>query len=63
MALQFFTDSTGKVLRARKTGSSGHIDLDNESPAVLAGCPFQPPLVDGKPAPAWSTVQYVWTLE
>jgi hypothetical protein len=49
--------------RPRKTVSSGHIDLDNESLTVLAGCPLQPAVADGKPVPAWSMLQYVWQIE
>jgi TonB family protein len=63
VTLQFFTDADGKVLRARKTASSGHIDLDNASLLALSGCPFQPAVIKGKPVPGWSAVQYVWQLD
>lgn len=63
VTLQFLVDSAGKPVQIRKTRSSGHAGLDNATLLSLSACSFTPLAVDGKPAAAWATVQYVWTLE
>jgi TonB family protein len=61
--LDFLVDAEGKPVQIRKVRSSGHADLDNATLLSLSACSFKPLVVEGKPAPAWAAVQYVWTLE
>jgi len=63
VTLEFLVDTEGKPVQIRKVRSSGHAALDNETLLSLSACSFKPLAVDGKPAAAWATVQYVWTLE
>lgn len=63
VTLAFYVDSDGKLLRAKKIGSSGHVELDNATLAGLAACAFEPARNGGERVPAWAKLSYVWSLE
>lgn len=62
VTLEFLVDAAGMPVQIRKARSSGYAALDNEALLSLAACRFNPPLVDGKPVPGWTAVEYVWQL-
>jgi periplasmic protein TonB len=61
--LQFLIGADGTVKDAKLEKSSGYRDLDKAAQRGLSQCRFKPAIVDGHPAEAWSSVQYVWRLE
>ena len=63
VTLEFLVDTEGKPVQIRKVRSSGHAALDNETLLSLSACSFKPLVAEGKPAAAWATVQYVWTMD
>lgn len=63
VTIAFYVGADGKLLRARKLESSGHIELDHAALTGIAACAFEPVYRNGKAVPAWAKVQYVWSLE
>jgi periplasmic protein TonB len=63
VVLQFLIGADGTVKDAKLEKSSGYRELDKGALRGLSQCKFKPALVDGHPAEAWSSVQYVWRLE
>ena len=63
VTIQFLIDTDGRVLESKLQKSSGHPGLDEAARSALSKCRFKPPMFEGKPARAWTAVQYVWTLE
>lgn len=63
VTLSYLIGEDGKVLDAKVRKSSGNIDLDNTALVALSRCKYSPAIIDGKVTEAWSTVQYVWSLE
>ncbi|QAU35717.1 energy transducer TonB [Janthinobacterium sp. 17J80-10] len=63
VVLQFLIGVDGQVADSKVEKSSGSRDLDKAARSALSLCKFKPGLVDGKPQPSWTKVQYVWKLE
>ncbi len=63
VALRFLVDTDGKVSNSAVLKSSGYPALDAAAHTALVKCSFQPALKDGKPVPAWTAVQYIWSLK
>lgn len=60
--LGFLIGADGKVIQSRLYKSSGDASLDEAARSALSLCTFKPAMRDGKPVPAWTSVQYVWTM-
>lgn len=60
--LGFLVDTDGKVIQSRLYKSSGDASLDEAARSALSTCTFRPALLKGKPVPAWTSVQYMWTM-
>ena len=63
VTLAFLVDPEGKLLRVKKSQSSGYVELDNAALVGVAKCKFKPLQVDGKAVTSWAPIQYVWKLE
>ncbi|UVW27337.1 M56 family metallopeptidase [Massilia sp. H6] len=63
VSLDFMVATNGKVADTRLKKSSGHAALDDAAQTALAKCTFKPATTKGKPVPAWTAVQYVWSLD
>ena len=61
VTLQFLIGTDGKVKESKVQKSSGYRELDRSAHEALQKCSFRPAVKDGKPAEAWTAVQYVWT--
>lgn len=53
----------GRVTDAKLEKTSGHRDLDKAARVALSTCRFTPVSVDGVPEPAWTVMEYIWTLD
>lgn len=53
----------GRVTDARIEKTSGHRELDRAARAALSTCRFTPVTVDGVAEPAWTVMEYIWTLD
>jgi D-alanyl-D-alanine endopeptidase (penicillin-binding protein 7) len=62
VTVSFLVDTDGTVADSRLLGSSGFSGLDRAAQTALDKCRFSPAMKDGRPARAWTPVQYVWTL-
>ena len=56
--LRFLLGADGKVRRTLVEASSGYPALDEAARAAIAGCGFDPPLIDGQSVEGWTTTQY-----
>jgi len=63
VVLQFLIGVDGTVKDSKLEKSSGFRELDKAAQRGLSQCKFKPAIVDGHPAEAWSSVQYVWRLD
>jgi protein TonB len=63
VTIQFLIDADGRVLESKLQKSSGHSGLDEAARSALSKCRFKPAMFEGRPARAWTAVQYVWTPE
>ncbi|MES2018731.1 MAG: energy transducer TonB [Pseudomonadota bacterium] len=61
--LEFLIDIDGTVADSRVTKSSGFPALDAAAKEGLGKCRFKPATTEGKPARAWQSVSYIWTLK
>jgi bla regulator protein BlaR1 len=61
VTMAFRIETSGAVSASRIVRSSGFPALDEAARSALTKCRFTPARTpDGKPAPAWTAVQYVW---
>lgn len=63
VTLGFLVGQDGAVDDSRVTQSSGHALLDDAARSALVKCRFRPATAGGQAVQAWTSVQYVWTLE
>lgn len=56
--LRFLLGADGTVRRTLVEASSGYPALDDAARAAIAGCRFNPPLIDGQSVEGWTTTQY-----
>lgn len=63
VTLAFLIGADGTVRDTKLVRSSGFPLLDMAALDGIAKCRFKPGTMGGKPAEAWMSMQYVWTLE
>lgn len=61
--IQFLLSAQGKVLESRVQKSSGDAALDEAVRSAMSKCRFTPPMHQGEPVQAWTSLEYVWKAD
>jgi protein TonB len=61
--IQFLIGVDGRMVESKIAKSSGSRDLDRAAQAAIGKCRFKPAMVNGQPEQAWTSVEYVWSLD
>ncbi|WP_312513195.1 energy transducer TonB [Massilia sp.] len=61
--IQFLLSAQGKVLESRVQKSSGDASLDEAVRSAMSACRFTPPMHQGEPVQAWTSLEYVWKAD
>lgn len=62
VVLSVLIGTDGAVVDSKIEKSSGSKTLDKATVKVFTSCKFKPGTKDGKPAQAWTKVEYAWSL-
>ncbi len=63
VSFRFLIAADGQVSEAVVVKSTGHPLLDQATIDAVKQCRFVAGIKNGKPAPAWMMMQYVWRLD
>jgi len=61
--IQFLLSAQGTVLESRVQKSSGDASLDEAVRSAMSTCRFTPPMHQGEPVQAWTSLEYVWKAD